>query len=106
MQGEKCRAIIEAIMKPVNKVQQEAQQQQQVTAKQNAAQDFQSIIDLQATTVDLNQGKSGLAQLLKQVLQKFNEISEELTETEKEYRKSATKAIGYAATKKSEAEQS
>ena len=33
-------------------------------------------------------------------------MSEELTQTEKEYRESATKAEGDAATKKSEAEQS
>ena len=55
-------------MKPVKKAQQEALQKQQVPENQNAAKDSQSIIDLQAAKVDLkelNQDKSGLAELLK-----------------------------------------
>ena len=64
-------------------------------ATSDASQNSETVVNLQDAQQDLTQlqeGKTGLKDLLKQVLEKVEEMAKELEETEKEYRKSADKA--------------
>ena len=110
-----CPRAFEEVMKPLKKAKQEALQNQKkpqpkkpetnqdsnqtkklaapVPSTKDKGKDSQSVIELAAARLDLNelkQGKSSLQDLFKEVLRKIDEMVEELTATEKEYRTFAT----------------